>query len=387
MIISLTLIMFFGYLGGEGAKKVGLPSLVGMIIVGIILGQYGLNLITESVNMISSDLRKLALVIILLRVGLGLDIKTLRLVGRPAILMCFVPAFFEILGYVILTQLFFSASILESVLLGTVVAAVSPAIIVPRMLALKEQGYPSKIYQTILAGASIDDVIVIILFTSVLSILSNNSINIGYTILSIPIAIIMGTLLGYVIALIISKLQSFLRLNSYTLLLMILVISFTIVKLEPYLSVPTATLIGVVSIGQTLQHQLPKPDVILLTDTSKKLWTLGEIWLFVLVGSLLNISIISPVLVPSLILISLALIFRVLGVLLCYVKSDFTYKERLFCSIAYLPKATVQASIGAIALEKGLAIGNLILSVAVISILFTAPLGAFLIDYCKTKLL
>ena len=389
MLTSLALIFLCGLLLGSIFQKIKLPPLLGMIITGIILGPYALNLIDQSVLSISSDLRQIALIIILTRAGLNLDINSLKKVGRPAILMCFVPACFEIIGMVLLAPTLLGISILDALIMGTVVAAVSPAVIVPKMLKLIETGYgkDKSIPQMIMAGASVDDVFVIVLFTSFTGLAQGESFS-PISLIQVPISIILGIGLGILIGIILGFFFKKVHMRDSIKVIIILSISFLLVTLENSLKgiVPISGLIAIMGIGISLQK--------IRSDASKrisikfsKLWVAAELMLFVLVGATVDIKYAFSAGIMAILLIFGVLVFRMIGVLICLIKTKLNKKERIFCMIAYCPKATVQAAIGSIPLTMGLSCGNIVLTVAVLSILITAPLGAIGMDCSYKKLL
>lgn len=390
MLTSIALIILMGLSLAFIFDKLKLPRLIGMILTGIILGPYMLNVLDPTILNISSELRQIALVIILTRAGLALDIKDLRKVGRPAILMCFVPAVFEILGFIILGPKLLNLSFLDSAILGTVIAAVSPAIIVPRMIKLMDEGYGTKksIPQLILAGASVDDIFVIVLFTSLTSLAKSESSFSLNVLLQIPISIILGVLIGIVIGLILIKLFKVIHTRDSNKLLIILSISFLFITLENSLKeyIPISGLLAVMSLGATI-YKSNNDLSIRLSSKYSKIWAGAEIFLFVLVGATVNINYALSLGLVSVIIIIFALLFRILGVYLSLIKTNLNKKERLFTSLSYLPKATVQAAIGALPLSMELSSGETILTVAVVSILVTAPLGAILIDNTYKNLL
>lgn len=389
MLLSIALILIIGMLLGFISRKIKLPSLVGMLLAGIILGPYALNILDPSLLNISSDLRKIALIIILTRAGFGLDISSLRKIGRPAFLMCFVPASFELLGMLLLGPSLLNLSLLESALLGSVLAAVSPAVVVPRMVNLMEEGYGTKegIPQLILAGASVDDVYVIVLFSTFTDIITGGSFS-AIRFINIPVSIILGIIVGLVTGYILHVFFSKFDIRDTAKVLIILSLSFILVSLENYLNTPItfSALISVMFIGIALKQ---KNDSLTSRLSAKfsKLWVGAEVFLFVLVGATVNIKYLSSVGLKALLTILCALVFRMIGVYLCLVYSSLSKKERLFTMMAYTPKATVQAAIGGIPLSMGLACGNTILSVAVLAIVLTAPLGAFAIDISYKRLL
>lgn len=389
MLTSLALIFLCGLLLGSIFQKIKLPPLLGMIITGIVLGPYALNLIDQSVLSISSDLRQIALIIILTRAGLNLDINSLKKVGRPAILMCFLPACFEIIGMVLLAPLLLGISILDALIMGTVVAAVSPAVIVPKMLKLIETGYgkDKSIPQMIMAGASVDDVFVIVLFTSFTGLAQGESFS-PISLIQVPISIILGIGLGILIGILLGFFFKKVHMRDSIKVIIILSISFLLVTLENSLKgiIPVSGLIAIMSIGISLQKIRSDASKRISTKFSK-LWVAAELMLFVLVGATVDIKYAFSAGIMAILLIFGVLVFRMIGVLICLIKTKLNKKERIFCMIAYCPKATVQAAIGYIPLTMGLSCGNIVLTVAVLSILITAPLGAFFIELLYKRLL
>ena len=389
MLFSLTLIFLSGIILGSIFNRLKLPQLIGMLLTGIILGPYLLNLLDPKILSISADLRQIALIIILTRAGLNLDINDLKKVGRPAVLMCFVPATFEILGMIIFAPKFLGLGLLDSAILGTVIAAVSPAVIVPKMLKLMEEGYGAdrSIPQMIMAGASVDDVFVIVLFTSFIGLASNGTFSM-LNLIKIPTSIFFGIFIGFLCAILLIYLFRKIHIRDSLKVIIILNISFLLVTFEHSLTgiIGFSGLLAIMSIGTGIQAK----NTILskrLSVKYSKLWIAAEVMLFVLVGATVNIKYALSASIPAILLIITVLIFRMIGVFLCLVGTSLSYRERLFCMIAYCPKATVQAAIGSIPLSMGLPSGILILTVAVLSILITAPLGAFAIDISYKKLL
>jgi sodium/hydrogen exchanger len=389
MLFSLTLIFLSGIILGSIFNRLKLPQLIGMLLTGIILGPYLLNLLDPKILSISADLRQIALIIILTRAGLNLDINDLKKVGRPAVLMCFVPATFEILGMIIFAPKFLGLGLLDSAILGTVIAAVSPAVVVPKMLKLMEEGYGTdrSIPQLIMAGASVDDVFVIVLFTSFIGLASNGTFSM-LNLIKIPTSIFFGIFIGFLCAILLIYLFRKIHIRDSLKVIIILNISFLLVTFEHSLTgiIGFSGLLAIMSIGTGIQAK----NTILskrLSVKYSKLWIAAEVMLFVLVGATVNIKYALSASIPAILLIITVLIFRMIGVFLCLVGTSLSYRERLFCMIAYCPKATVQAAIGSIPLSMGLPSGNIILTVAVLSILITAPLGAFAIDISYKKLL
>ena len=389
MLTSIAMILLLGLLIGWIFSKLRLPSLLGMVAVGIILSPHALDLIDESILGISSELRQIALVIILTRAGLSLDISDLKKVGRPAALMSFVPACVEILGTVILAPLLLGVTILEAAIMGSVIAAVSPAVVVPRMIRLIEEGYGTnkKIPQMILAGASVDDVFVIVVFTVFTALATTGEVSVtSFT--KIPISIVLGIILGGCIGMLLVIFFKKCHMRDSIKILIILSVSFLILEVENILQgyVPVSGLLAIMSMGIIIKQ---KYDVLALRLSAKynKLWLGAEVFLFVLVGATVNLRYVASAGISAILLILLALLFRMVGVAVSLLKTDLSKRERLFCMVAYTPKATVQAAIGAIPLSMGLECGNMVLTVAVLSILITAPFGAICVDNLYKKLL
>lgn len=389
MLTSLAFIFLVGLLLGKLFQSLKLPQLIGMILTGVLLGPHLLGLIDKTILGISPDLRQLALIIILTRAGLSLDLKDLKKIGRPAILMCFVPACFEILGTLLLAPRLLHITYLEAAIMGSVIAAVSPAVIVPRMIRALEQGYGSekRIPQLILAGASADDVFVIIIFTALISLAKGEKIDaMGFA--EIPISILLGILMGFLVGGALIWFFKKVHIRDTVKLVIMLSISFLLIELQNQLDsiVPMSGLLAIMSMGIMIfskYDELAKR----LSIKYNKLWIGAEIILFVLVGATLDLSYVIKAGVLVVILVFVALVFRMIGVLTCLIKTNLNSKEKLFCVFSYMPKATVQAAIGAIPLSMGLECGNIVLTVAVLSILITAPLGAFLVDHSYQKLL
>ena len=382
MLLSFALIFIVGMLLSSSCKKVGLPGLIGMILTGILIGPYCLNWIDESVLNISSQLRKIALIIILLRAGISLDVSDLKKVGRPAILLCFVPACFEIIGMLVLGPKLLGISLSDSFVMGCVVAAVSPAVIVPKMLQLMSEKYGTDkgIPQMILAGASVDDVFVIVLFSMSLSLAQGQAVNL-INLLSIPISILAGILIGALCGKLISVYFKKISLDTTIQTIVLLSVSFILVTIEDSFSFPFSGLIAVMTMGVFVQR------ITQSSHTLNELWTGAQVLLFVLVGACVNISSALNYGFSAILLVFGVLLFRMIGVLICLLNTKLNRKERLFCMIAYCPKATVQAAIGGVALSMGLACGEIVLTVVVLSILITAPLGSFLIEHTYKNLL
>lgn len=389
MLTSIAMILLLGLLMGWIFSKFRLPSLLGMIIVGIIISPHALNLIDESILMISGDLRQIALVIILTRAGLSLDISDLKKVGRPAVFMCFLPACIEILGTVILAPILLKVSVLDAAVMGSVIAAVSPAVIVPRMIQLIDEGYgkAKSIPQLILAGASVDDVFVIVVFTAFTTLASTGQMTIS-SFIRIPISIVLGIILGSGAGILLVLFFKKNHMRDSLKILIILSISFLLLEIQNRLEgiIPISGLLAIMSMGIMLKQ---KYDVLASRLSAKysKLWIGAEVFLFVLVGTTVDVKYAASAGIFSVLLIIGALLFRMSGVALSLVKTDLSKKERLFCMAAYTPKATVQAAIGAIPLSMGLDCGNIVVTVAVLSILITAPFGALCIDNLYKRLL
>ena len=387
MLLSIALILILGMFMGWLCQKIKLPSLLGMLITGIVLGPYGLNLLDGSILGISADLRKIALIIILTRAGLGLDISGLKKIGRPAVLMCFVPASFELIGMILLAPKLMGLTTLEAAIMGAVLAAVSPAVVVPRMVKLMDEGYGVKegIPQLILAGASVDDVYVIVLFSAFVGMMQGEGASV-LKFVNIPISIFLGIAIGLVLGVLLAHYFKKVHIRDTSKLLIILSISFLLVVLEDKLTtaITFSSLIAIMFIGVGLQK---KREVVAKRLSAKygKLWVAAEVFLFVLVGATVNISYLGKVGVKALLVIVGALVFRMLGVFVCLLGTSLKRKERLFAMLAYTPKATVQAAIGGIPLALGFACGDTVLTVAVLAIVITAPLGAFAIDLSYKK--
>lgn len=389
MLLSIALILLVGMSMGWLCRKMKLPGLLGMLATGIVLGPYVLDLLDPSILGISAELRKIALIIILTRAGLGLDLSGLKKIGRPAVLMCFVPASFELFGMLLLAPKLMGLSILEAAVMGAVLAAVSPAVVVPRMVKLMDEGYGVKegIPQLILAGASVDDVYVIVLFSTFTGMMQGTGAS-AIRFINIPVSILLGVAIGLGIGVLLACFFQKIHMRDTSKVLIILSISFLLVVLEDYLAIPItfSALIAVMFIGIGLQR---KREVVAKRLSAKygKLWVAAEVFLFVLVGATVNIGYIGKVGIKALIVIAGALVFRMFGVLVCLLGTEIKGKERLFTMLAYTPKATVQAAIGGIPLSLGFACGESVLAVSVLAIVLTAPIGAFAIDITYKKFL
>ena len=389
MLLSLGLILSLGFLGGFLFSKIRIPGLVAMIIVGLIIGPYMLNLIDASILNISAELRQIALIIILTRSGFNLDLASLKKIGRPAILMSFIPATLEIIGIMIFSHLLLDLSLFEGMLLGSVIAAVSPAVVSPRMIRLIEKGYGSEkaVPKLVLAGSSVDDIYVIILFYAFLGLVETN-VFIATNLVSIPLSIGLGIIFGLMMGLILSFILKKTTFPLVINMIIILATSFLMVGVEnilkPYVAV--SSLLGIIVLAMTLLF-FNSEKVKNINKGYDALWQVFEIILFVLVGATLNLNYALSNMGPSLLVLLAGLTFRAVGVGLSLLLTNYNYKERLFIMLAYIPKATVQASIGGIALSMNLASGQTILTVSIIAILITAPIGAFLIDFLAPRLL
>ena len=389
MISSLGLILILGFLIGWLLSKIKIPGLVGMIIVGMIIGPYCLGLIDESLLSISKELRQIALVIILTRSGLNLDIESLKRIGRPAILMSFIPATLEIISVAFISTLLLKLNIFEGLLLGSVLAAVSPAVVSPRMIKLIEErlGEVHQVPKLILAGSSVDDIYVIVLFYVFLGLVENNVFNVT-SLLTIPLTIILGILLGLIVGIVLSIVLKKTNFKTAINLLVVLSTSFLMIGLENILKeyISISSLLGIMVMGIVLLFKEPIKSKELSVGYNN-MWLFFEIILFVLVGTTLDFSYAINNSLIAILVVFVGLIFRTLGVLLCLIKTELNSKERFFTVLSYIPKATVQASIGGIALSLGLSCGSIVLTVSVIAILITAPIGALLIDKLSHKLL
>lgn len=390
MLTSLGLVLLLGMALGALAKRLGLPSLVGMLIAGMILGPYALDLLSDSLLNISADLRQLALIIILTRAGLSLDVAALKKVGRPAVLMCFVPACFEIAGMVVLAPRLLGVSTLDAAIMGAVVGAVSPAVIVPRMIRLSEEGWgvDRGIPQLILAGASVDDVFVIVMFTAFTGLASGGQgLTVG-TVAGVPLSILTGVAAGLLLGWLLAQWFRLVHMRDSVKVVILLSLAFLLVAAEDALEgvFPFSGLLAVMAAGVGIQRWRGVVAQRLSLKFSK-LWVAAEVALFVLVGAAVDLRYALSAGVMAVLAVLGALCFRALGVLVCVSGAHFSGKEKLFCVLGYLPKATVQAAIGGVPLAMGLGCGQIVLTVAVIAILVTAPLGALAIDRSHPKLL
>lgn len=389
MLLSIALILLVGMSMGWICRKIKLPGLLGMLITGIVLGPYVLNMLDIKLLGISADLRKIALIIILTRAGLGLDLTSLKKIGRPAVLMCFVPASFELAGMLLLAPRLMGMRLLEAAVMGAVLAAVSPAVVVPCMVKLMEEGYGVKegIPQLILAGASVDDVYVIVLFSTFSGMMQGEGASV-IRFVNIPVSIILGMIIGLTIGILLAFYFQKVHIRDTAKVLIILGISFLLAAAEDSLTTPVtfSALIAIMFIGVGLQRKREAVAKRLAVKYGK-LWVAAEVFLFVLVGATVNIGYLGRVGVRALLMIAGALLFRMAGVWVCLLGTGLKTGEKAFTMLAYTPKATVQAAIGGIPLALGFACGDTVLTVAVLAIVLTAPLGAFAIDLSYRKLL
>ena len=395
MLTSLSFIFLVGLAMGAICQKLKLPRIIGMLATGIVLGPYVLDLLDPSILSISADLRKMALIIILLKAGLSLNLDDLKKVGRPAIMMSFVPASFEIIGYLLFAPSILGITRVEAAVMGSVLAAVSPAVVVPRMVQLMETKYGTEkaIPQMIMAGASCDDIFVIVLFTTFLSMAQGGSADIK-AFANIPISIILGIILGAIVG---YRLYLFFEtayakkhyVRNSMKVIIVLGFSFLLIAIESWLEgkIAVSGLLAVVSMACVLKMKCTAFVSKRLSEKFGKLWLAAEVILFVLVGAAVDIRYTLEAGIAAVAMIFVALIFRSFGVLLCTVKTNLSAKERAFCVVAYLPKATVQAAIGSVPFAAGLPCGKIVLSVAVMAIIITAPLGAFGMDLTYKKIL
>ncbi len=389
MLTSIALLWLLGMALGAAARKLHLPALVGMLLAGILLGPFGADLLSPALLSVSADLRRLALILILLRAGLSLDLGSQRRSGRSAVLLCFLPAACEVLGMVLLAPRLLGVSVLDAAILGAVVGAVSPAVIVPRMLDLMEAGYGTEqgIPQMVLAGASVDDVFVVVLFSSFTGMASGGRFS-PAALAGVPVSILLGAALGLGLGGLLARFFARFPLRDSAKAILLLALSILLTALEDRLGsrVPFSGLLAVLGTGLGLYRRQPAAAQRLAAKFGR-LWVAAEILLFALVGAQLNLEYAAASGRTAVLLVLGALCFRALGVLLCMAGGPLNPKERLFAVLAYLPKATVQAAIGGVPLAMGLSCGQVVLTVAVIAILLTAPLGAFAIDVSYRRLL
>jgi NhaP-type Na+/H+ or K+/H+ antiporter len=395
MLTSLALIFLVGLAMAAICQRLKLPRIIGMLLTGILLGPYALNWLDESILGISSQLRQIALIIILIKAGLSLNLVDLKKVGRPAVMMACVPASFEILAYVLFAPAILGVSRVEAAVMGAVLGAVSPAVVVPRMVQLMETQYGTKksIPQMILAGASCDDIFVIVLFSTFSSMAQGGSVQV-MDFVNIPISIVLGVALGAVAGYLLGGFfetayahKHYVR-NSMKVIV-VLGVAFLLMAIETWAKgiVSISGLLAVVAMACVLKLRSTTFVSKRLSEKFGKLWLAAEVLLFVLVGAAVDIRYTMNAGIVAVVMIGIALLFRAVGVMLCMVGTQLNVKERLFCIIAYLPKATVQAAIGSVPMAMGLACGQIVLSVAVLAILITAPLGAIGMDVSYQKLL
>jgi len=389
MLLSLSLIIMLGFALKGIFQKLQLPGLLGMLLSGIVLGPHVLDLIAPNILAISADLREIALIVILVRAGLSLDLRDLRKVGRPALLMCFIPATFEIIGIILLAPPLLGISHLEAAILGTILGAVSPAVVVPKMIHLIESGHGRKhsIPQLIMAGASADDIYNIVLFTSFMGIYAGQGFS-PAAMLAIPVSILTGIAIGIVSGLVLVRIFRKLHVRDTVKVLVILGMSFLLVGLQDLVStiVPFSGLLAVMTLGGTI---LKSYDILARRISGKfsKIWVAAELVLFVLVGAEVDIRYAAGAGLAVIALVLGGLVFRSAGTWISVGGASLSRREKLFCIIAYLPKATVQAAIGALPLAAGVTAGNIILTTAVVAILVSAPLGAIGIERTHDRLL
>lgn len=395
MLTSLALVFLVGLALASICQRLKLPRIIGMLVGGILLGPHVLNLLDASILGISADLRQMALVIILIKAGLSLNIEDLKKVGRPALLMSFLPAVFEILAFVLIAPFVLHINRIEAAIMGAVLGAVSPAVVVPRMVQLMEERYGTNksIPQMILAGASLDDVFVIVLFSTFVSMGQGSNVQI-MDFVNIPVSIVLGILFGAGVGFVMAWFFAFNHSHQRTIrnsmkVIIVLGVSFLLLAVENWLEgiIALSGLLAIMSMALVLAMRSDSNVTHRLQEKYGKLWLAAEIILFVLVGAAVDIRYTLQAGIGAVLMISIGLAFRCVGVCLCMLGTQLDWKERLYCMIAYLPKATVQAAIGSVPLALGLPCGNIVLSVAVLSILITAPLGAIGMDLTYKKLL
>ena len=395
MLLSLAIIFLAGLFAAAVFERIGLPRIIGMLGVGIVVSPYVLGLLDDSILGISSELRQIALIIILIKAGLSLDLSDLKKVGRPAVMMSFVPACCEIVGYVAFAPLLLGVNRIEAAVMGAVLSAVSPAVVVPRMVRLIEEKYGTdkSIPQMILAGASCDDIFVIILFSTFVTMAQGGTVH-AVDFLNIPISIVLGVIMGALVGMAVyflfeSSYKHNRKIRSSTKAIIMLGTAFLLMSIEtlakPYVAV--SGLLAVVAMACIIKLKSENRVTARLSEKFGKLWIAAEVVLFVLVGAAVDVRYTLTAGISAVLMIFAALAFRAVGVLICMLGTKLSAKERLFCVIAYLPKATVQAAIGSVPLSLGLPCGKIVLSVAVLAILITAPLGAIGIDRSYKHLL
>ena len=395
MLTSLALIFLVGLATAAICQQLKLPRIIGMLMTGIVLGPYVSNLLDPSILSISAELRQIALIIILLKAGLALDLSDLKKVGRPAVLMAFVPASFEILAFFLFAPYILNITRVEAAVMGAVLAAVSPAVVVPRMVRLIDENYGTNksIPQLILAGASCDDIFVIVLFSTFSDMAQGGSAKLT-DLISVPVSILLGIILGSIVGYLLSRFFETAYAHKHCVrnsmkVIIILGTSFFLMAIETWLKhiVSVSGLLAVVSMACVLKLKTTASVSQRLSEKFGKLWLAAEVILFVLVGAAVDIRYTLNAGIAAVFMILIALLFRSIGVVFCLVKTNLSKKERLFCIFSYLPKATVQAAIGSVPLAMGLSCGQIVLSVAVLGILITAPLGSILMDATYKKLL
>lgn len=395
MLTSLALVFLAGLAMATICQRIRLPRIIGMLVTGIVLGPFALDLLDPSILGVSLELRQMALIIILIKAGLSLNLSDLKKVGRPAALMSFLPAAFEIAAFVFFAPMLLGVDYLEAAIMGAVLGAVSPAVVVPKMVHLMETNYGTdkSIPQLILAGSSLDDVFVIVLFSTLVSVAQGSSVN-AMDFVNIPISIVLGIVLGAIVARLLSLFFETAYAHKHcvrnsTKVIIVLGVSFLLMAIETWLEgvVSVSGLLAVMSMACVLQMRSITSVSKRLSDKFGKLWLAAEVILFVLVGAAVDIRYTLNAGLAAVGMIFIALAFRSIGVLICLIKTSLNFKERIYCVIAYIPKATVQAAIGSVPLAAGLPCGNIVLSVAVMSIIITAPLGAFMMDFSYKKLL
>jgi len=395
MLLSLAIIFLAGLFAAAVFERIGLPRIIGMLGVGIVVSPYVLGLLDDSILGISFELRQIALIIILIKAGLSLDLSDLKKVGRPAVMMSFVPACCEIVGYVVFAPLLLEVNRIEAAVMGAVLSAVSPAVVVPRMVRLIEEKYGTdkSIPQMILAGASCDDIFVIILFSTFVTMAQGGTVH-AADFLNIPISIVLGVIMGALVGMAVyflfeSSYKHNRKIRSSTKVIIMLGIAFLLMSIEtvakPYVAV--SGLLAVVAMACVIKLKSEKRVTARLSEKFGKLWIAAEVVLFVLVGAAVDVRYTLTAGISAVLMIFAALAFRAVGVFICMLGTKLSAKERLFCVIAYLPKATVQAAIGSVPLSLGLPCGKIVLSVAVLAILITAPLGSIGIDRSYKHLL
>lgn len=388
MMLSIALIVIVGFVFGGLLQRLGIPGLIGMMAAGVVLGPTMFNLIDPKVLLIAPDLRQMALIVILLRAGLALDLKDLQTIGRPAVLLSFVPATFELLAVMGLSHFLLGLSWLDGAILGAILAAVSPAVVVPRMLNLMERqwGQTHKVPQLVMAGASADDLYVIMVFSILLAVATGS----GWSwtmILELPVSIVLGIVLGYLLGWGLALVFKRVHMRDTVKVLVMLSASFLMVAVEPLIpSIPYSGLLGVMSLGVAILHRYPLLAK-RITGKFAKIWVASELMLFALVGAAVDFSVLGQAGFLAFMVVVGALMIRMAGVGVSLLKTPLTAKERLFVALAYLPKATVQAAIGSIPLAMGLPSGGLLLSIAVLAIVISAPMGALAIDHTAHRLL